>query len=106
MTSGTTGTPKLPAHTHQHVVAHLRAAGKAARVDRGATSLLALPFVTADDTDDIQLLEYCRAGLANYKVPARIVIVGELPAVDGANGTKLMRSTLRRAADLFLTDPA
>jgi acyl-CoA synthetase (AMP-forming)/AMP-acid ligase II len=44
MTSGTTGAPKLPAHTHQHVVAHLRAAGKAARVDRGATSLLVLPF--------------------------------------------------------------
>jgi acyl-CoA synthetase (AMP-forming)/AMP-acid ligase II len=44
MTSGTTGTPKLPAHTHQYVVAHLRAAGKAARVDRGATSLLVLPF--------------------------------------------------------------
>jgi fatty-acyl-CoA synthase len=67
----------------------------------------AVAFVTARDTDDIRLLEYCRAGLANYKVPARIVIVDELPAVDGANGTKLMRSALRRAAaDLFLTEPA
>jgi hypothetical protein len=53
------------------------------------------------------LLEYCRGGLANHKVPARIVIVEELPTVDGANGTKLMRSKLRRAAaDLFLTEPA
>ena len=68
---------------------------------------VAVAFVTAHDTDDIQLLEYCQAGLANYKVPARIVIVDELPAVDGANGTKLMRSTLRRAAaDLLLTEPA
>jgi len=67
----------------------------------------AVAFVTAHDTDDIQLLEYCRAGLANYKVPARIVIVDELPAVDGANGTKLMRSTLRQAAaDLLFTEPA
>jgi acyl-CoA synthetase (AMP-forming)/AMP-acid ligase II len=68
---------------------------------------VAVAFVTAHDTDDTQLLEYCRAGLANYKVPARIVIVDELPAVDGANGTKLTRSTLRRAAaDLLLTEPA
>jgi fatty-acyl-CoA synthase len=68
---------------------------------------VAVAFVTAHDTDDSQLQEYCRAGLANYKVPARIVIVEELPAVDGANGTKLMRSALRRAAaGLFLTEPA
>jgi fatty-acyl-CoA synthase len=44
MTSGTTGTPKLPALTHQHVVAHLRAAAQAARVKPGTTSLLVLPF--------------------------------------------------------------
>lgn len=68
---------------------------------------VAVAFVTAHDTDDIQLLEYCRAGLANYKVPARIVIIDELPAVDGANGTKPMRSVLRRAAaNLLLTEPA
>ena len=67
----------------------------------------AVAFVIADDTDDARLLEYCRTGLANFKVPARIVIVEDLPAVDGANGTKLMRSTLRRvAAELFRADPA
>jgi len=44
---------------------------------------------------------------ANYTVPARIVIIDELPAADGANGTKLMRSVLRRAAaDLLLTELA
>jgi fatty-acyl-CoA synthase len=68
---------------------------------------VAVAFVTAHGTDDTQLLEYCQAGLANYKVPARIVLVEELPAVDGANGTKMVRSTLRRAAaDLLFTEPA
>jgi acyl-CoA synthetase (AMP-forming)/AMP-acid ligase II len=64
---------------------------------------VAVAFVTPRDAHEAQLLDYCRGGLANYKVPARIVTLADLPAVEGVNGTKLQRSKLRElAAELDL----
>ncbi len=44
------------------------------------------------------LIDHCRAGLANYKTPDRIVIVDEFPVTDGPNGTKIRKVDLRSEA--------
>ena len=51
-------------------------------------------------TED-ELRDHCAAGIANFKVPARIVVVDEFPSVDGPNGVKILKRDLRTmAADL------
>ena len=51
-------------------------------------------------TED-ELRDHCAAGIANFKVPARIVAVDEFPSVDGPNGVKILKRDLRTlAADL------
>ncbi len=51
-------------------------------------------------TED-ELRDHCAAGIANFKVPHRIVVVEEFPSVDGPNGVKILKRDLRAmAADL------
>ena len=61
---------------------------------------VAVAFViVADDTPtEDELIQHCGAGLANYKVPRRVVLVESFPTVDGANGVKIRKSELRDAA--------
>lgn len=63
--------------------------------------LMAVAFVvgTAAEAD---VIAHCRAGLAGYKVPARVVRCEEFPTTSGPNGRKVQRHVLRRqAADLL-----
>ncbi|NGO53462.1 AMP-binding protein [Allomesorhizobium camelthorni] len=53
------------------------------------------PGCHAEEPD---LLAFCRAGIANYKVPSRIVIVESFPEVLGANGRKIQKGALRTIA--------
>ncbi len=65
---------------------------------------VAVAFVIAADetpTED-ELVGHCGAGLANYKVPRRVVLVESFPTVDGANGVKIRKSELRDAARAIL----
>ena len=48
--------------------------------------------------DEPALLARCRAKLAGYKVPARIVALDRFPTTDGPNGTKVRRAELRAMA--------
>ena len=48
-------------------------------------------------------IEMCRARLASYKVPARIIVIDKLPLVEGPNGHKVHRPTLRSMAALHLS---
>jgi fatty-acyl-CoA synthase len=48
--------------------------------------------------DEGAALERCRASLAAFKVPHRLVELGDLPATDSPNGRKVQRSQLRRLA--------
>jgi fatty-acyl-CoA synthase len=48
--------------------------------------------------DEAAALERCRASLAAFKVPRRVVALGELPSTDSPNGRKVQRSALRRLA--------
>ena len=68
---------------------------------------VALAFVTTSGGADPEavtadLMTRCRAELAAYKVPARIVVIDEMPVTSGTNGTKIKAGELRdRAAALL-----
>jgi len=53
-------------------------------------------------TDEAALLAFCKAGMANYKVPRRIVFVDDFPQIQGPNGTKIQKNKLREMADALL----
>ena len=48
--------------------------------------------------------EHCRAGLANYKCPERVVVLDEFPVTDGPNGVKIRKVELRDRAEAVLGD--
>jgi fatty-acyl-CoA synthase len=48
--------------------------------------------------DEAAALERCRASLAAFKVPRRVLGLDELPSTDSPNGRKVQRSQLRRLA--------
>jgi acyl-CoA synthetase (AMP-forming)/AMP-acid ligase II len=89
-----------PAEIEQHLLRHDAVTG-ASVVGAHARSGgdVAIAFVTsARPTNEEELLEHCRRGLANYKRPARVIIVDRFPVVDGANGVKIRKADLRAQA--------
>jgi fatty-acyl-CoA synthase len=62
---------------------------------------VAVAFVVAvagEYPTEADLIGHCAAGLANYKVPSRVVLVEAFPTVDGANGVKIRKAELREMA--------
>ena len=66
-----------------------------ARAERGAGKV-----------DEQAVLEYCRAGISNYKVPRRVIFVDAYPCSVGANGTKVLKNKLREMAEQTLSSTA
>lgn len=63
----------------------------------------AVAFVVGDDSfDEDRLLDTCRAELATFKVPARVVRLPEFPTTAGPNGVKIRRVDLRDHAARLL----
>lgn len=54
--------------------------------------------------DESDVIVRCRARLATFKVPIRVIGVDEFPATPSANGTKIQRSKLRELAATLLGD--
>jgi len=52
--------------------------------------------------DEERLLEFCAAGLARFKVPARCIVLDAFPTTPSANGTKIQRVKLREMAQQIL----
>ena len=46
-----------------------------------------------------ELLEFCRARLAPFKVPSYLNLIEEFPVTTGTNGTKIRTAELRRRAE-------
>ncbi|NBB60274.1 AMP-binding protein [Pseudomonas sp. ODNR1LW] len=69
-------------------------------VKKQGTGDVAVAFVISTDTElsEEKLLAYCKAGIANYKVPKRIVFVSEFPEKPGPNGVKILKTKLREMA--------
>src|SRR5439155_12732751 len=63
---------------------------------------VAVAFVTIGGrVGEVELMEHCRQGLANYKVPVRVVPVEAFPTVEGANGVKVRKTDLRDQATIL-----
>jgi fatty-acyl-CoA synthase len=56
--------------------------------------------------DEARLIARCRAALAAFKVPARIIRLDAFPTTSGPNGTKVQRRALRDMAETWLGAPA
>nr|WP_249158802.1 AMP-binding protein [Bradyrhizobium tropiciagri] len=68
---------------------------------------VAVAFVRADrEIAETDLLTYCRDGIANYKVPRRIVQLDAFPVIEGPNGTKIRKADLREQASRLLSSAA
>ena len=50
------------------------------------------------DVDEDAAIERCRARLASFKVPRRVIALDALPVTESANGRKVRRAELRRMA--------
>jgi fatty-acyl-CoA synthase len=50
------------------------------------------------DFDETDILDYCAARMARYKVPMRVHPLAEFPVTPGANATKIQRTKLRDLA--------
>ena len=73
----------------------------AERPGRGQVAVAFVQLVAGASAGEDDLRAHCAAGIADLKVPARIVVVDSFPSVDGPNGTKIRKADLRaRAADL------
>ena len=48
--------------------------------------------------DEAILIAHCRANLAAYKVPVRVIVIDEFPALNGPNGNKIQKRVLREWA--------
>ncbi len=74
---------------------------------RGPKGDVAVAFVLGDGSSAIsedELLASCRAELARFKVPRRILLVDEFPTTRSANGDKIQRVRLRETAAAVLDE--
>jgi fatty-acyl-CoA synthase len=101
-----------PAEIENHLETHEAVElAQVVGVTQPGTGDVAVAFVRLDphcggEADEAALLQHCRSGLANYKRPARIVVVDEFPVTDGPNGVKIRKVDLRtRAAALVEERP-
>jgi fatty-acyl-CoA synthase len=47
---------------------------------------------------EVELIQHCKEKLASYKVPQRVILIDEFPAINGPNGTKIQKRQLRDMA--------
>jgi len=60
----------------------------------------AVAFVLAGDGfDEAAVIHHCAAGLAKYKVPARVIALDAFPVTQSANGIKIQKNKLREMAE-------
>ena len=60
-----------------------------------AQTMAAQPSVPPDEA---ALIAHCRANMAAYKVPVRVIVIDEFPALNGPNGNKIQKRVLREWA--------
>jgi fatty-acyl-CoA synthase len=89
-----------PAEIEQHLMTHPAVTGaQVVGVPAEGRGEVAVAFVTTSQlAAEADLLDHCRASLANYKVPVRVVTVDAFPTVEGANGVKIRKTELRERA--------
>ncbi len=80
------------------------AAAQVVGVNRKGEGDIAVAFVraSATATDEAALLAWCKAGMASYKLPRRIIFVDDFPSLQGPNGNKIQKNKLREMAEVHL----
>jgi fatty-acyl-CoA synthase len=75
-------------------------------VERGGERLAVAFIVPAPgaEVDPGAIIAACRAGLARYKVPARVAVLDAFPITQSANGPKIQRVKLREAAAVLMQE--
>jgi fatty-acyl-CoA synthase len=74
----------------------------AERAGRGQVAVAFVKLRGGAHADEAGLRAHCAAGIADLKVPERVIVVDEFPSVDGPNGRKIRKADLRaRAAGLL-----
>jgi fatty-acyl-CoA synthase len=69
----------------------------------------AVSFVTLKPgaaLDEAAVIEHCKRGLANYKVPVRVFAIDDFPKTPSPNGFKIQRTKLREMAEGLLRPKA
>lgn len=82
----------------QHPAVELAQIVGAERPGRGQVAVAFVKLRTGGDVSEVELRHHCAAGIADLKVPARILFVDEFPSVDGPNGRKILKRDLRAMA--------
>lgn len=84
-----------PEEIEAHLAAQPGVAAAQVVADDGAAVAFVIP---ATGFDEAAILAACARDLARFKVPKRIVTLGEFPTTDGPNGRKVQRARLREIA--------
>jgi fatty-acyl-CoA synthase len=94
-----------PSEIEAHLKRHAAVAGCQVVGVAAADGLRPVAFVTlreGADFDEAALRQFCRDGLAGFKVPVRIFALDAFPTTTSANGTKVQRAKLREMAQARL----
>ncbi len=64
---------------------------------------VAIAYVTGvASLDEATLLAHCRAQMASFKLPRRILRIEEFPSINGPNGIKIQKRVLRERAQVLV----
>lgn len=75
------------------------AASSAAACADGSTGTPTPPAPPAPPSPgEATLIAHCRANMASYKVPVRVILIDEFPVLNGPNGNKIQKRVLREWA--------
>lgn len=94
-----------PGEIEAHLMAHDAVAGsQVVGVTLPGKGDVAVAFVQSREPQvtEAELIAHCRAGIANYKVPTRVLFVDAFPLVHGPNGSKVVKGELRTMAERAL----
>ena len=69
-----------------------------AATPRGNRPVAFVVLAAGGALDEAAVIAHCRAGLAAFKAPVRVVALAEFPTVAGPNGLKIQRARLREMA--------
>ena len=88
---------EIEMHLQEHPAVAASQAVAVARPE-GARPAAFVVLAEGHTFDEAALIEHCRRGLANYKVPVRIFAIDDFPKTPSPNGLKIQRARLRDMA--------
>jgi fatty-acyl-CoA synthase len=90
-----------PAEIENCLMEHTSVGGaQVVGVNRPGEGDMAVAYVIAGTgvPDEAMLIAHCRERMASYKVPRRVILIDEFPAINGPNGNKIQKRVLREWA--------